>query len=109
MVISRGPRRGVDTKPGEERAAFLSMVGACLQTDPSELDMLAGLVEHYGVDELEVFEYVGIAEDVWRVRLNPDPMTNDDISRMLSRYATLESIVAGAEAEPRCAWSQPAR
>lgn len=69
-----------------------------LELDTSDVDFRANLVEVYGVDELEVFEYVQIAEDIWHVELNPNPMSDADFARMLSRFSTLDSIETAAEA-----------
>ena len=98
MVISRGPSRPIRTKPGEERTTFLRQVATLLDTDYSSLDTTADLVEQYGVDELEVFEYVQIAEDVWRVVLNPNPMTDADFAEMRHRFTNLDAIITAAEA-----------
>ena len=101
MAISRGPARQFQTPPGAERATFLREVTQLLSTDDSDLDTAADLVDRYGVDELEVFEYVQIAEDVWHVVLNPTPMTNADFAEMNARFSTLETIMAAAEAAKR--------
>jgi len=83
--------------PGQERTVFLGEVASLLELGPSEVDMRANLVEAYGVDELEVFEYVQIAEDIWHVQLNPNPMTESDFTTMVVRFTTLDSIAAAAE------------
>ena len=87
--------------PGQERAVFLREVGLLLDLDASDIDVQENLVELYGVDELEVFEYVQIAEDIWHVHLNPNPMTEVDFANMVGRFATLDSIATAAEAA-RC-------
>jgi len=105
MAIFRGPRRSIPTKPGEERVTFLREVASTLGCDSSQLDPSASMTKRYGVDELEVFEYMQIAEDIWHVELNPDPMTVADFAEMMTHFRTLESIMAAAEAAARGAGS----
>lgn len=97
MVISRGPARSIPVKPGDERAVFLQSIASLLQVDPAALDTTAPLVDTYGVDELEVFEYVQLAEDIWHVAVNPNPMTEADFAEMTTHFPTLDSIMATAE------------
>ena len=85
----------------QERVVFLREVASLLELDPSEVDVRGNLVEVYGVDELEVFEYVQIAEDIWHVQLNPNPMSESDFTKMVGRFTTLDSIAAAAEAVRR--------
>jgi hypothetical protein len=101
VAISRGPARSIPVPPGQERAVFLREVGSLLEVDASEVDVQARLVEMYGVDELEVFEYVQIAEDIWHVELNPNPMSDADFASMVARFTTLESIATAADAARR--------
>jgi hypothetical protein len=101
VTISRGPPRSIPVPPGQERGVFLREVGSLLELDPSEVDVSGNLVEVYGVDELEVFEYVQIAEDIWHVQLNPNPMNDIAFSNMMNRFTTLDSIAAAAEAARR--------
>jgi len=84
--------------PGQERAVFLREIASLLQLDPSEVDLRGNLVQVYGLDELEVFEYVQFAEDIWHVQLNPNPMDEEDFNHMMARFTTLDSIAAAAEA-----------
>ena len=98
MTISRGPARSITVPPGQERAVFLREIGSLLELDATEVDVRGNLVEVYGVDELEVFEYVQVAEDIWRVQLNPNPMNDVDFARMLGRFTTFDSIATAAEA-----------
>ena len=98
MTISRGPPRPIPVPAGQERAVLFREIGSLLEVDASEVDVRGNLVEVYGVDELEVFEYVQIAEDIWHVQLNPNPMNEIDFTKMINRFTTLDSIAAAAEA-----------
>lgn len=97
MSISRGPSRRFDTPPGGERATFLREVALILETDPAALELTAPLAERYGVDDLEIYEYVQIAEDVWQVQLNSNPMTGGDFAEMATHLPSLEAIMVAAE------------
>ena len=63
MAIFRGPRRSIPTKPGEERVTFLREVASTLGCDLSQLDPSASMTKRYGVDELEIFEYMAAAKN----------------------------------------------
>lgn len=98
MYFSRGSVRQFDFQPGEERAVFLREVAAILDVDPGEVETSAPLIDTYGVDEMEVFEFVQIAEDIWHVKLNPNPMSGSDFGAMERRFPTVDSIMTAAEA-----------
>jgi hypothetical protein len=96
MEIWRGKPRQFRLEPGAERGVFLAEAAVVLEADPAQLDGGTTLTEEYGVDELEIFELVQIAEDIWRVRLNPNPMSAADFATMKGRFPTLDSIIDAA-------------
>src|SRR5688500_14677948 len=70
-MIIRGRTTRVTVPPGTERTSFLEAVARALEVDVDRLDLGASIVAHYGADELQVYECVQHAEDIWGVQLLP--------------------------------------
>jgi hypothetical protein len=83
---------------GQERATFLERVTIVLGADTGSPDPGKPLQDGgYGCDELDVSEIVQLAEEIWAVQLNPNPMTFSDFEAMVRRFPTLEAIMREAE------------
>jgi len=70
-VIIRGRTTPPTVRPGSERAAFLAAAARALEVNVDSLDLGAPIIARYGADELQVYECVQRAEDIWRVQLLP--------------------------------------
>ncbi|MHC4478488.1 MAG: hypothetical protein ACYTEL_22860 [Planctomycetota bacterium] len=97
MCFSRGPK-AVHAKPGTEEATFLREAGAILGCEGDAIDPSKGIQSDYGCGELDVFELIQIAEDVWGVSLMPAPFTAEDAESAVKKYRTLSHIVDAAKA-----------
>jgi hypothetical protein len=104
-VFSRHTPNLQAAAPGQERATFLQKAAAVFAADATTLDAARPLQDGgYGCDELDVSELVQIAEEVWAVQLNPNPMRTSDFAAMVKRFPTLGAIMSEAEdvAAERC-------
>ena len=98
QVFSRRTPNPQAAPPGQERATFLANVAPVFGEGAGPLDAAKPLQDGgYGCDELDVSELVQIAEEVWAVQLNPNPMRISDFKAMLRRFPTLEAIMSEAE------------
>jgi len=98
QVFSRRTPNPQAAPPGQERATFLAKVAPVFGEGAGPLDAAKALQDGgYGCDELDVSELVQIAEEVWAVQLNPNPMRMSDFEAMLRRFPTLEAIMSEAE------------
>jgi hypothetical protein len=86
----------VRAAPGAERQNFLSEAALVLGKPQAEIDAAKTLQGDYGCDELDVSECVQIAEEIWRVKLLPNPMTASEIEDLPARFPTLDAIIAAA-------------
>ena len=93
--------RGRTTKPtlpyGAEPGAFLAAAARALEVDVDRLDLGAPIVARYGADELQVYECVQLAEDIWRVQLLPPRIPVQEFGAALKPFGTLAAIIAAAE------------
>jgi hypothetical protein len=101
VVISRGRTTPPTVRPGTERETFLAAVAGVLEVDVRSLDLSAPLAERYNADELEVYEIVQSAEDIWRVQLTPPTMRVGEFDAALKPFTTLRAIIDAAEAAAR--------
>ena len=96
--ISRGPR-AVTAAPGEEERTFRREIAAILGSKPEELDLARDLWRS-GLDELDVYECIQVAEDIWNAALVPNPCPNYLFSELVRRYTTPASIMEMARSSP---------
>jgi hypothetical protein len=101
VSFTRGPAHPIAVKAGEERDAFVAAVAIILECHQKEVDLDGPLMERYGIDDLEVYECVQRAEDIWQVRLLPKAMPVSDFRPMVNRCTTLSAIVRAAESARR--------
>lgn len=100
-VIIRGRAPLPTVPPGSERQTFLAAAARALEVSVDSLDLAAPIVARYGADELQVYECVQRAEDIWRVQLLPERIPVPDFEAALEPFATLEAIIGAAEAAAR--------
>jgi hypothetical protein len=93
--------RGRTTRPtlphGAEPGAFLAAAARVLEVGVDSLDVGAPIVSRYGADELQVYECVQLAEDIWRVQLLPPRIPVQEFGAALKPFGTLAAIIAAAE------------
>ena len=88
-------------RPGAERQTFLMEAARVLGVGVDSLDLDAPILARYGADELDLYECVQYAEDVWAVQLTPTRMTTREFEAALKPFGTLRAIVSAAEAAAR--------
>jgi len=94
IVMSRGPR-AVHAEPGRERETFTREVASILGCEPDAVDFSKNVWDGYDLDEIDVLEFIQIAEDVWQTTIIPSPYSAD-ISDRVRSFSTLAAIVAAA-------------
>ena len=100
-AIIRGRTAAPTVRPGTEREEFLARAARVLEVDIRELDITAPITTRYGADEMQVYECILHAEDVWRVELIPPRIPVANFAEALAPFATLQKIMAAAESAPR--------
>ena len=98
ISFSRGPK-AVSAEPGEEDATFLKEVSVILERPAEEIDFTKAIQADYGCDELEVIEFIQIAEDVWGVSLMPSTFDGADVEKATKEFITLGDIVSASKAQ----------
>jgi hypothetical protein len=82
---------------GAERAKFLEAAAVVLARPAGEIDAAKTLQGDYGCDPFDISECAQLAEEIWRVKILPNPMTGDDINDLPTRFPTLDTIISTAE------------
>ena len=98
IAISRGPK-AVHAALGEEGATFRREAGVVLGCSAEEVDLTKAIQAGYGCDELEVIEFIQIAEDVWGVSLMPSTFDGVDAGKAIKEFITLGDIVSASKAK----------
>ncbi len=92
-------RTEFSAEPGEEDATFLKEVSVILERPAEEIDFTKAIQADYGCDELEVVEFIQIAEDVWGVSLMPSTFDGADVEKATKEFITLGDIVSASKAQ----------
>lgn len=87
--------------PTGSRSDFMAQVAAILEVSAAQLDANASLVEGTGLTDLDICEFVQIAEEVWGVQLMPNPAPLSAMEGLTARFPTLEHIISAAEEAAR--------
>jgi hypothetical protein len=69
-----------------------------LEVSVDSLDLGAPMASRYGADELDIYECVQRAEDIWRVQLLPPTIPVQEFAAALKPFGTLAAIIAASEA-----------
>jgi hypothetical protein len=99
--VHRGPAILRDVQPGRERIVFLASAARALEVPEASLQLEANLSTAYGADELQIYECVQDAEDIWHVQLLPTAIPVTQFPSKLSRFPTLASIMDAAQSATR--------
>ena len=98
FAFTRGPKT-VHAESGEENAVFLREVGMVLGCSAEEVDLTKSMQADYGCDDLDVLEFIQIAEDVWDVSLMPIPFEGADAENAIKKFITLKDIFSASKAK----------
>lgn len=82
---------------GGERARFLQEAAAVLGKPAAEINTAKTLQGDYGADPFDISECAQLAEEIWRVKILPNPMTGEDVNDLPARFPTLDAIISAAE------------
>ena len=96
-LIIRGRAALPTVRPGTERNTFLATAANILEVSVDSLDLGAPIASRYGADELQIYECVQRAEDIWRVQLMPPTIPVPEFAAALKPFGTLAAIIAASE------------
>lgn len=100
-AVHRGPFRQRAVTRGHQRSAFLTAAAVVLEVRADSRSLGATLGSQYGADELQVYECVQDAEEIWGVALLPPVIPVGDCPAALARFATLGALIEAAESAAR--------
>lgn len=100
-AVHRAPFRRRAITRGHERTAFLAAAAVVLEVRADSLSLGASLSSRYGADELQVYECVQDAEEIWGVTLLPPVIPVGDFPAAVARFATLGALIEAAESAAR--------
>jgi len=95
--VHRRPFLPRTVRRGDELATFLNAASLALQLEGASPDLTADLTTSYGADELQVYECVQDAEEIWGVRLLPPSIPVAQFPQQVGKFTSLGAIVEAAE------------